>query len=1062
MHMLKKFLFLISVLLGPISVTHSLELQRTVIDDTLPNVGIYSITQDKKGFLWLASTNTGVLRFDGYQFEPFVSEQNQLARSPDIDALLFDAQGYLWTGSWGYGLARFDLTSGAETHFKAGPAENELYSPFVQVLFEDRKKRVWIGTDKGLNRYDEKQGLAKIFGGSELENPRIWAIAESSDQSIWVGTSFGVYRINPDGSLGKPLFPHGPDSRTNEIRAMVIVDEILWIGTREALFALNLTTSELNRIPYFEQENFPIINSLLFDGHDQLLVGTFDGISLVNTKNYQTKYVAGKKSLLENVNVRTLFLDSSGLLWAGTREKGLYRTRLQFEQINNWQNPAFMRWQLQQQQAVLALAIKDNTLFIGDYDEVRWGDPNVGYLENIQLIGSRVNALQLDNQSKLWLGADNGIWRFDENNQNFKPSNEILQQNGITSQNVRDLAILPDNRIVIGLWSDGILIWDPIKKQSERILADIAKTLTGDAIQDIEIVDNTIWIVARLSGLYRYDVVRKELTAFSKLNSALGQGAVCVAKGPRETLLICTSHGLMIYHPITGSVQHYGIEDGLADNHLLSAVTDNKMRIWVGSPKGLSVYLPDQNNFVTFTQQDGLISSEMMYKALLISKNKIYAGSSQGLNSINTDQIRFNTKIPNIEITDFLVNQQPMKPKNSANFELSAWQNNVEFRFSALDFSNVNLNRFEVKLVGYDKDWVQLIGHNSAVYQNLPANNYQFMVRGSNNHGFFNTEFKQINFEVKPYWWQRTDLRILAFLLLMASVSILYRRRVSRIEQLNKLLQANNQAQEQNNQALEFKVAARTAELKSLLDDLARSNSELRKLDQLKDEFIGTVSHELRTPLTSIHGAIKLLGIPHLEENMRSKLLATAEENSNRLVILINDLLDLQKYENGSLEISTTSQPLLPLVEQAVSSLQTYAQKFGVTLSILHDQSLLCELHFDSNRIRQVLDNLLSNAIKFSKSGGEVKIYSVFHPGFLEINVEDCGDGIPLEIQPQIFGKFVQANSASNKTVYGSGLGLAICRRIVELHQGQIGFMSKPGQGTRFWFRLPLETDIVE
>ena len=172
---------------------------------------------------------------------------------------------------------------------------------------------------------------------------------------------------------------------------------------------------------------------------------------------------------------------------------------------------------------------------------------------------------------------------------------------------------------------------------------------------------------------------------------------------------------------------------------------------------------------------------------------------------------------------------------------------------------------------------------------------------------------------------------------------------------------------------------------------------------------------------------------------------------------MINDLLDLQKYEKGALEISASSQPILPLIEQAVSSLSTYASKFNVSIVVVADESSASALHFDSNKIRQVLDNLLSNAGKFSKSGSEVKVYSEVVGSYLQVNVEDTGDGIPLEVQPQIFGKFVQANSASNKTVYGSGLGLAISRRIIELHKGEIGFESKPGIGTRFWFRLPID-----
>ena len=170
-------------------------------------------------------------------------------------------------------------------------------------------------------------------------------------------------------------------------------------------------------------------------------------------------------------------------------------------------------------------------------------------------------------------------------------------------------------------------------------------------------------------------------------------------------------------------------------------------------------------------------------------------------------------------------------------------------------------------------------------YQNLPPGRYKFMVKGSNNHGFFHQHAKEFSFVINPYWWQRLELQILGALLLLGSIYLVYRNRLDHMERINELLQASNLAQEINNQALEQKVADRTSELKSLLDDLARSNAELRKLDQLKDDFIGTVSHELRTPLTSIHGAIKLLAVPQVETNlaMKQQLLSTAEENSKSI-----------------------------------------------------------------------------------------------------------------------------------------------------------------------------------
>ncbi len=1059
MQHLKFIWWLLLLVVGNCS--QALEVQRTVIDDALPNVGIYSIVQDQTGYIWLASTNTGVLRYDGYQFKPFFTKHAERQKRPDIDAMVFDATGKLWTGSWGYALSRVDITSGEQQLFLAGNQSNQLFSPFVQTLFEDSQQRLWIGTDQGLNRYTEHRGMERIFGSEQLANARIWSVVETSDQSIWFGTSYGVYQIRPDGGLSAPILPHGANNRANEIRSLAVQGDILWIGTRANLFAYHLQTQSLKAISYFGQANFPIINSLLVSADNQLLVGTFNGISVVDTQLLQTRYIDGQKLILDGINVRSLLLDRSGLLWAGTREKGLYRTRLQFEQFNDWPDPLFMEWQQQQNKAALALAWQQDTLFIGQFDQVSWGKPTSGSLKFQQFIGSRVNAISEDVNKNIWLGADNGLWKFDHSSNSFIQNNQILLQAGISTLNVRDIEILPNGHIAFGLWGDGVYIYDPKTANGSRVLANVSEKLTGDAIQDLTVLGDNLWIAARLSGVYRYDLVQKQLDASAQKNSQLALGALCLAKGPNKSLLICSNDGLLHYQPQTNHIKHYGTADGLPDIHLLAAFTDLSERIWVTSPSGISVLPENQTMFVTFTQADGLSSSEAMYKAVQSVGSTLFVGTALGINRIETSKVRFNNTAPNIEITEILVNQQPLalSTKKESIYQLSPWQNHIDIKFAALDFSNTTLNRFEVKLEGFDDSWQLLRGENSIRYQNLPPGRYKFMVKGSNNHGVFNAQAHEFLFEINPYWWQHLELQVLGVMMLLGSIYLLYRNRLDHMERINDLLQASNLAQEINNQALEQKVADRTSELKSLLDDLARSNAELRKLDQLKDDFIGTVSHELRTPLTSIHGAIKLLALPHVEANplMKQQLLCTAEENSNRLVLLINDLLDLQKYEKGALEISTSSQPLLPLIEQAVSSLSTYAGKFNVTIVVLENESSGSALHFDSNKIRQVLDNLLSNAVKFSKAGSQVRVFSNVVGNYLQVNVEDTGDGIPLEVQPQIFGKFVQANAASNKTVYGSGLGLAICRRIIELHKGEIGFESKPGIGTRFWFRLPIE-----
>lgn len=1051
-------------------VSHAFEMQRTVIDDALPNVGIYSIVQDKTGYIWLASTNTGVLRYDGYQFKPFYTTHAERQKRPDIDAMLFDASGRLWTGSWGYALSAVDLTTGEQQSFFAGHQANELYSPFVQTLYQDSLQQIWIGTDQGLNRYTKEQGIERLYGKEQLINPRIWSIAETNDKSLWIATSYGVYERRPDGSLSAPLLPHGANNRANEIRSLAVLGDDLWIGSRESLFVFNTKSRQLAAVSYFGEDKFPIINALVANQQNQLLVGTFNGISVVDAKSKQTHHISGQKAILEGVNVRSMLIDHSGLLWAGTREKGLFRTRLQYEQFNNWPNPNFMQWQQQSNKAALSIVLSKNqsaaddlkadTMFVGQYEHVIWGEPERGSLANSQQIGARVNAILIDDQKTIWLGADNGLWRFDATNQTFLQANQILANAGIFSQNVRDLELMPDGKIALGLWGDGVYLWDPKTNLGQRFLADLTDALTGDAIQDLQVIGNELWVAARLSGVYRINLADGKVVSPRQLHDELALGALCLADGPGDSLLICSNNGLLKYEIHSGLLIHYDEKDGLPDNHLLAAYTDPLERIWVSSPRGISLQPDEKSTFITFTQADGLSNSEAMYKAIYADGDTIYLGTALGVNRIETNKISINDTPPHFELTDVIVNQESvlLNTGSSGTPKFSPWQNQIEFQFAALDFSNTELNRFEVKLEGFDTTWQFLRGQNSMRYQNLPAGKYRFLAKGSNNHGFFHAKATQFAFEIEPYWWQRIEVQVLGVVLLLAGIYILYRNRLDHMERINQLLQASNLAQEINNQALEQKVAARTEELKSLLDDLARSNAELRKLDQLKDDFIGTVSHELRTPLTSIHGAIKLLSLPQLETNplMKQQLLSTAEENSNRLVILINDLLDLQKFENGTLEISTSSQSLLPLIEQAVSSLATYCAKFNVSIHVVADESSNLALHFDSNRIRQVLDNLLSNAVKFSKEGSEVLISTSLEGHFLQVNVVDCGEGIPIDIQPMIFGKFVQANSSSNKTVYGSGLGLAICRRIIDLHQGEIGFESKPGVGTRFWFRLPI------
>ena len=234
---------------------------------------------------------------------------------------------------------------------------------------------------------------------------------------------------------------------------------------------------------------------------------------------------------------------------------------------------------------------------------------------------------------------------------------------------------------------------------------------------------------------------------------------------------------------------------------------------------------------------------------------------------------------------------------------------------------------------------------------------------------------------------------------------------------------------------------------------------ELDKVDTLKNEFISTVSHELRTPLTSIRGSISLiLGTCRnkLDDNTLN-LIDIAARNSEQLIMLVNDILDIEKIHSGKLEYHNVYIDLVSLCRKAIEVNEGYAHKHGITL-VFESQCPTAMIHADAHRILQVFANLLSNAVKFSPQNSEVKLILKENGPYFRSLVKDHGRGIPESFHDKIFQRFSQADSSDSREKGGTGLGLNICKSIIEHHSGHIGFTSKECKGTEFFFDLPKTT----
>ncbi|NIM17318.1 MAG: hypothetical protein GTO45_35400, partial [Candidatus Aminicenantes bacterium] len=348
---------------------------------------------------------------------------------------------------------------------------------------------------------------------------------------------------------------------------------------------------------------------------------------------------------------------------------------------------------------------------------------------------------------------------------------------------------------------------------------------------------------------------------------------------------------------------------------------------------------------------------------------------------------------------------------------------------------------------------------------------YTFKVTACNPDGVWNEKGASLSFKLKPYFYQTTWFYFLAVLLVLLVGFTLYRFRVrqlrAREKELSTQVELRTRDLKERNIELEeaqqkIRHSKELIEVKNL--QLEEQSEKLKELDKVKSRFFANISHEFRTPLTLIMGPLEqqLANCRGKQQEWELKMML---RNSQRLLNLINQLLELSKFESGKVKLQACRHNIIPFLKGIVASFDAVANKNELDLTF-HPEEENITIYFDPGKLEDVIFNLLSNAVKFTPAGGKITVTvskkptkeANFPSGWLEISVCDTGPGILRNQLSHIFNRFYQLDSTYEHHQKGSGIGLAIAKELVELHHGKIDVHSREGKnsGTEFIIRLPL------
>lgn len=1028
------------------------------VDDGLPSSYVTSITQDRSGNIWISTIN-GVAKFNGRTFVNYYRKDG-LADNR-IKSSLLDSKGRIWFGHEHGEVTLFDGQT-----FRVVNGNGSITDQPILTIAEDRKGNMWFGTlFAGVWRYNGVS-FEQFSLKNGLSGDAVFSIMIDKQENYWFGTENGITKCPPNfwnGKSGFEYFNKNSGLPSNFIRS-IIEDKTgaIWIGTREsgviksAPLGKGLKDGKYSHYTTKDglADNFTI--AIAQDSHGAVWVATYGGgVSKFQTGSGKVSFrTFSKKSGLNNNYVQSVFEDHEGNMWFGTSGGGI--TQFKGEKFKLYGEKDGLSSKM-----ILAVSQDEKGFFWFGTDEglvqfipstTEGGKSTTKkFTKSNGLSSNQILSIFQDNGGALWLGTKGGgVNRLDPKN----GSVQIIGQESGLEKNVFCIAADNNNNLWFGTDNRGVYRYNPIDKsfqiytKKEGLPSNSIKAIFKDS-------KGNLWFATDGGGLGKFDG-----KSFSVYDSRQGMNALSLTSiiEDNNSNLWIGSEGGGLYKFNGTSFEHFNTKDGLSSDNIHSLIYDNKHTIWVGTSSGVDKFDINSRTSMHFGKEEGFLGAETNPNAVHKDKDgNIWFGTVSGVVKYNAQEDNQQSVEPiAVIVAKRLFSRDTTLPENA---HLSYNQNYLTFEYEGISLRSPKSVRFQYRLDGYDRDWSLPTDKRSATYSDLPPGKYAFKVRASLNNDIWITQPAVYEFEIYPAFWQTAWF---ITLIVLATVAVVFGIAFARIRKVKK-----------ENEILEMRVTQRTHELaertkqvlleKEAIENINReleaSREKAEQANRAKSEFLANVTHELRTPLNSILGFTRRLlkRNADIADTQSRSALEIVFRNSENLLKLINDILDLSKVEAG--KIAYKNQEINPvlLCQQVVKDLHPLALAKNLKLKVLTTDEFT--MYCDADRLQQILLNIVSNGIKFTSVGS----VSIELKSFLDesgqqmtcIKVTDTGIGIPPEKLSTIFVPFEQVNPLQDQAAGGIGLGLSIAKRLAMDMNGDIKIISDLDKGSCFEIILP-------